>query len=59
MIQKSGPFDWIIAAVFLGTAAVACVQVLIHFGSHPFGLTLICLVGAGCLWSWLQDQRRK
>ena len=61
MIQKSGPFEWIVVAVFVGTAAVACVQVLIHFGSNPFGLTVICLIAAYLIWNWIKDdldQRR-
>lgn len=58
MIQKSSPFGWIAAAVLLGGAVIMAVQTFIHFGSNPFGLALICLVGAGCLWSWLQNQRR-
>ena len=59
MIQKSGPFEWIVAAVLFGTAVVACVQVLIYIGSNPVGLTVICLIASYVAWYWLVDQRRK
>lgn len=58
MTIKSGPGDWVIAAAVVICAAGMAIATLVHFGSHPIGLTLICLVGAGCLWSWLQDQRQ-
>ena len=49
---------WITAAVMLGIGVTAVVATLVNFGSHPLGLTLMFLVGAGFLWSWLKDQRR-
>ena len=49
---------WITVAVMLGMAVTMVVATLVHFGSHPLGLTLMFLVGAGFLWSWLKDQRR-
>ena len=58
MTNPSSSGDWIIAAAVVICAAGLVVATLFHFGSNPVGLTLMCLVGAGCLGSWLQDQRR-
>ena len=61
MSQKSGPFEWIVAAVVVGTGVVACVQVLIYIGSNPVGLTVICLITAYLIVHWINEglnQRR-
>ena len=58
MSTEPGIFGWLVVATMIVMAMGMVVATLVHFGSNPIGLTLICLVGAGCLWSWLQDQRR-
>ena len=53
----NGEANWAgwLAAIALGVSAVLMAgATLIHMGSNPFGLTIICLVGAGVLWSHLK-----
>tara|TARA_B100000674_G_C37428888_1_gene728522 strand:- start:61 stop:246 length:186 start_codon:yes stop_codon:yes gene_type:complete len=57
MINEPGVFGWLVAAAMIVMAIGMVVATLVYFGSHLLGLTLICLVGAGCIWGWLQDQR--
>ena len=52
-----GEADWagLLAAIALGVSGVLMAgATLIHMGSNPVGLTVICLVGAGVLWGYLK-----
>ena len=50
--------SWIAAAVMLGMAIVMVFAFFSQLISHPLGLVLLCLVGAGLLYSFWQDNKR-
>ena len=46
--------EWFLFVFLIGSAVLMAGATLMHMGSNPFGLTIICLVGAGVLWSNLK-----
>ena len=50
--------SWIAAAVMLAMAIVMVFAFLSQLISHPLGLVLLSLVGAGLLYSFWQDNKR-
>ena len=53
----NGESDWAgwfaVIALFVSAVLMAGVT-LMHMGSNPVGFTIICLVGAGVLYSYLK-----
>ena len=45
---------WLGAIVILVSAVLMAGATLMHMGSNPVGFTIICLVGAGVLWSYVK-----
>ena len=50
--------SWIAAAVMIAMAIVLVFAFFSQLISHPLGLVLLSLVGAGLLYSFWQDHRR-
>ena len=50
--------SWIAAAVMLGMAIVMVFAFFSQLISHLLGLVLLCLVSAGLLYSFWQDNKR-
>ena len=56
MSTGPGLFGWLVVATMIVMAMGMVVATLVHFGSNPIGLTLICLVAAYLIWDWIKDR---
>ena len=54
MNGESNWAGWFAAIALFVSAVLMAGATLMHMGSNPIGFTIICLVGAGVLYSYLK-----